>query len=70
MSYAKVIYPYQTGVIGDLELQVDDIIEVIWKRKKICMWLFEEIIIRRETPENSKGNSSIYRIGLWNHIIK
>jgi hypothetical protein len=29
MSYAKVIYPYQTGVIGDLELQVDDIIEVI-----------------------------------------
>jgi len=29
MSYAKVIYPYQTGVIGDLELQIDDIIEVI-----------------------------------------
>jgi hypothetical protein len=29
MSYAKAIYPYQTGVIGDLELQVDDVIEVI-----------------------------------------
>ncbi len=28
MSYAKVIFPYQTGVTGDLELQVDDIIEV------------------------------------------
>jgi hypothetical protein len=28
MSYAKVIFPYQTGVIGDLELQIDDIIEV------------------------------------------
>jgi hypothetical protein len=28
MSYAKAIYPYQTGVTGDLELQIDDIIEV------------------------------------------
>jgi hypothetical protein len=28
MSYAKAIFPYQTGVIGDLELQIDDIIEV------------------------------------------
>jgi hypothetical protein len=28
MSYAKVIFPYQTGVIGDLQLQIDDIIEV------------------------------------------
>jgi len=28
MSYAKVIYPYQTGVVGDLDLQLDDIIEV------------------------------------------
>ncbi len=28
MSYAKAIFPYQTGVIGDLELQVDDVIEV------------------------------------------
>jgi hypothetical protein len=31
MSYAKAIYSYQTGVIGDLELQVDDIIEVNYK---------------------------------------
>ncbi|CAF1177190.1 unnamed protein product [Adineta ricciae] len=29
MNYAKAIYPYQTGVAGDLELQVDDVIEVI-----------------------------------------
>ena len=28
MSYAKVIYPYQTGVVGDLDLQLDDITEV------------------------------------------
>ena len=28
MSYAKAIFPYQTGVTGDLELQVDDVIEV------------------------------------------
>jgi hypothetical protein len=28
MSYAKAVYPYQTGVAGDLALQVDDIIEV------------------------------------------
>jgi len=29
MSYARVIYPYQTGVTGDLHLQVDDIIEIL-----------------------------------------
>ena len=28
MSYARVIYPYQTGVPGDLHLEVDDLIEV------------------------------------------
>lgn len=28
MSYAKAIFPYQTDVVGDLKLQVDDIIEV------------------------------------------
>ncbi|CAF3955381.1 unnamed protein product [Rotaria magnacalcarata] len=41
MSYAKAIFPYQTGVIGDLELQVDDVIEVLeqvdgnWIRGKL-----------------------------------
>ncbi|CAF4574757.1 unnamed protein product, partial [Rotaria socialis] len=41
MSYAKAIFPYQTGVIGDLELQVDDVIEVLeqvdvnWTRGKL-----------------------------------
>ncbi|CAF3707296.1 unnamed protein product [Rotaria sp. Silwood1] len=41
MSYAKTIFPYHTGVIGDLDLQVDDIIEVLeqvdqnWLRGKI-----------------------------------
>lgn len=35
MSYAKAIYPYQTGVVGDLELQVNDIIEVKIVSKKI-----------------------------------
>lgn len=34
MSYAKAIYPYQTSVIGDLELQIDDIIEVKIVRKE------------------------------------
>lgn len=28
MSYAKAVHPYQTGVVGDLALQVDDIVEV------------------------------------------
>ena len=37
MSYAKVIYPYQTGITGDLELQIDDIIEVkIVRKERTC----------------------------------
>ncbi|CAF3952566.1 unnamed protein product [Rotaria sp. Silwood2] len=68
MSYAKAIFPYHTGVIGDLDLQVDDVIEVLeqvdqnWLRGKIKdrIGLVPCKFVERLPTVNIDQNQSLY----------